>query len=254
MNSQMNWFEIAAVEEKIRNLPKALSDGLKITGPQKAFCLGRDVQVVPPSQLPAKPGLVSKEGQARLFHDLASIELQAMELAVRTLYEYPEAPREFREQLAEIAEGEGRHLGLCLRGMEDLGYQWGNWNVHNTLWNAVGESDTLLDRILIVHRYLEGSGLDAGESILRRLKGIGFSPAKAVVEVIVREEVDHVNFGSLWYRRVASAEGIDPERDFAKRIEEIARVVPRRERIARDLRLKAGFTEYELSVLESFST
>ena len=123
-------------------------------------------------QLPAKKGLSFKEGQARLLHDLASIELQAMELCLRSLYEYPDAPVAFREQLATIALGEGNHLQLCLNGIETLGFAWGDWPVHVALWHSTANSDSLLDRILIVHRYLEGSGLDAGDTLLRRLSGV----------------------------------------------------------------------------------
>jgi uncharacterized ferritin-like protein (DUF455 family) len=71
---------------------------------------GRDVQILPIRELPPKKGLSSKEGQARLLHDLASIELQAMELGARTLAEFPQAPSGFREQLAVITLEEASHL------------------------------------------------------------------------------------------------------------------------------------------------
>lgn len=247
-----SWFSIREVDEKIRSLPDVLTSLLT----QTEFCrgeiaLGRDVSVVMPAELPSKPGLASSEGQARLLHDLASIELQAMELAVRTLYEFPEAAPEFRKELAEIALDECKHLQLCLRDMRDLGFNWGHWAVHLALWQAVSTQDTLLDRILIVHRYLEGSGLDAGESILRRLVGVGNKYVRKTVKVIVDEEIAHVDFGSRWYRRVAEELRIDPERDFAERMAYLVRAVPRRERLAAELRRRAGFSDYEISVLEA---
>ncbi|HVK60573.1 MAG TPA: DUF455 family protein [Bdellovibrionales bacterium] len=253
LSSASDWFAIRDVQVKLEQLPRVVGEGLGLTVPVKDFELGRDVGVVPPSQLPPKPGLFKTEGQARLLHDLASIELQATELAVRTLVEFPDAPKDFRNELAELAVSEGRHLQLCLDGMNDLGFPWGSWDVHLTLWNAVSPEDSLLDRILIVHRYLEGSGLDAGESILRRMQGVKALRARPVVETIVREEVDHVHFGSRWYRRTAEALRLDPDKDFEHRIAKVAREVPRRERLAHDLRRRAGFTETELSILERFS-
>jgi uncharacterized ferritin-like protein (DUF455 family) len=246
------WFAIKAMREKIAALPSTLDRALGATRAVKNFdVLGRDCGVVPPSQLPSKPGLSRVEGQARLLHDLGSIEAQAMELAVRTLCEYPEAPNKFRLELAELALGEARHLTLCLDRLDALGFGWGHWDVHLTLWQAVAPEDSLLDRILIVHRYLEGAGLDSGESILRRLIGVASAqPAREVVEVIVREEVDHVLFGSRWYREIAHLNKIDPERDFCQRIGKIMQTVPRRDRIARDLRLRAGFSEPEILALE----
>ena len=249
--ASVDWFSLANVREKLADLPAALAQAMIQTRAKKSFELGRDVRVVGPAELPPKPGLSKVEGQARLLHDLASIELQAMELAVRTLCEYPEAPAEFRKELSEIAAGEGRHLALCLDRMEAMGFAWGHWDVHLTLWNTVGPQDTLLDRILIVHRYLEGSGLDSGESILRRLVGVaGARAAKETVELIMREEVDHVLFGSRWYRTIAEQTHIDPETDFRDRIAQIAQIAPRRDRVARELRRQAGFTPFEIAELE----
>ncbi|RYZ67422.1 MAG: DUF455 family protein, partial [Proteobacteria bacterium] len=145
-----DWFAVANVRAKIRETPNALARALNTSAPRKQFDLARDVRVVQTKDLPNKPGISTVEGQARLLHDLASIELQALELGLRTLEEYPEAPKEFREQLAEVTAGEARHLALCLDGIEALGYSWGHWNVHLALWNVVSPEDSLLDRILIV--------------------------------------------------------------------------------------------------------
>lgn len=168
----MQSLETPNVWDKIQNIEKscelALKGGLLLAPDQPA----RDVLVLDSKQHPPKLGLSKKEGQARMLHDLASIELQAMELGLRTLIEFPEAPEGFREELMAVTISEGQHLRLCLEGISDLGYSWGHWPVHTALWNAVSSEDQLLDRILIVHRYLEGSGLDAGDSLIRRLDGI----------------------------------------------------------------------------------
>jgi uncharacterized ferritin-like protein (DUF455 family) len=263
--SGFDWFSIESIDKKIERLPAAIDyaftklntlsgSGFEAGGSKITFVLGRDAQVVQPSQLPPKPGLASREGQARLLHDLASIEAQAMELAVRSLFEYPDAPPEFRKELAEIALSESRHLRLCMDGLERLGFRWAHWDVHLMLWNAVSCEDSLLNRILIVHRYLEGSGLDAGESILKRLTGAAEKGARDIVRVIVKDEVDHVLFGSRWYKKIAEQLKINPETDFCERMNHISRLVPRRERLARELRKQAGFTEFELNHLEEIDT
>lgn len=213
---------------------------------------GRDVEVVSIAAARGKPGLSSGEGQARLLHDLASIELQAMELAYRTLIEFCEAPEEFRHGLAELALSEGRHLRLCLEGIEKLGFAWGHWPVHLALWHSTASTDTLLDRLLIVHRYLEGGGLDAGSTILRKLNGTADLGALRIVRTIVDEEVGHVSFGSHWYRRICELEGLRPEDDFGPRLTRVLHKVPRRlEKIDRELRRRAGFTDIEMDFLEA---
>ena len=119
------------------------------------------------------------------------------------------------------------------------------------LWAAVDKGDSLLDRVLIVHRYLEGSGLDAGETLLRRLDAVLESPLHAIAKVIIEEEVGHVEFGSRWYREICKQEKIDPQNDFAPRLESFRYRIPKRiEKISRTYRIKAGFTESEITYLE----
>ncbi len=251
METQHSLF-INNVHAKIKaadpSLHLALSSNAKIQVPETP---GRDVQVLVSQYHPDKKGLSTAEGQARLLHDLASIELQAFELALRTLFEYPEAPKLFREELAALAKSESEHLQLCLDGMEALGFKWGDWPVHLTLWQAVSAKDSLLDRILIVHRYLEGSGLDAGNHLLRRLNGVSLGISEAVLKRINTEEVDHVLFGSRWYHNISKQEGLDPEKDFPERLGRLRFQLPKRfEKINDELRAKAGFTHNEIQSLK----
>jgi uncharacterized ferritin-like protein (DUF455 family) len=249
----MNSLEACNVFEKLSLIEESCHKAMMgwITNvPEKP---GRDIQVLHMRLHPKKIGLSYTEGQARLLHDLANIELQAMELALRTLIEFQDAPKKFREELKDITLSEARHLALCLDAIEKMGFKWGHWPVHIALWEAVGEDDSLLDRILIVHRYLEGSGLDAGENILNRLHTIHAPEVVPVVETIMREEVDHVLFGSNWYREICKQLEINPEEDFPERLQKISLKVPRRlEKISTDLRKKAGFDDFELKILQDF--
>jgi uncharacterized ferritin-like protein (DUF455 family) len=227
---------------------------------------GRDVSILEQRQMSPRKGLALKEGQARLLHDLGNIELQAMELAARTLYEFPEAPPEFRNELVEIALEEATHFELCLNALDELAIPWGTWPVHCSLWEAVGKYQNradLLGRIMLVHRYMEGSGLDAGARILERLSGVngrtegprgqltgnGILLTRKVVHRIVEDEIGHVSFGSRWYHAVCERNRIDANEHFKKSYPEILWLLPRTERPAYDLRRQAGFSEYELDVI-----
>lgn len=213
----------------------------------------RDIQVLHPKYHPDKKGFSTPEGQGRMLHDLASIELQAMELGLRTLCEFSEsAPEEFKEELLAIVVSESNHLRMCLMEIEQLGFKWGDWPVHLSLWRATSETDSLLDRILIVHRYLEGSGLDAGETLLRRLQLIEAPTVKKAVNQIVTDEVGHVEFGSRWYRKICHEQKIDPNEDYVNRMNQLLSILPKRlEPLSIDLRKQAGFNDIELSYLEN---
>jgi uncharacterized ferritin-like protein (DUF455 family) len=212
----------------------------------------RDIPVLDSKFHPPKSGFSKLEGQARVLHDLASIELQAMELALRSLLEYPDAPPQFREELKALTISEGQHLRLCLEGLGDLGFKWGDWPVHIALWDAVSAEDGLLDRILIVHRFLEGSGLDAGSILVRRLEGVDDGRhTDKIVRQINFEEIGHVKFGSDWYRRICALEKIDPTEDYPRRMDALRVKLPKRmEKLNHDLRAKAGFTPAEIDYCE----
>lgn len=247
-------FNTPDVWEKIQNIEKTCEDALKLSTPWQDIPEepSRDVVILHPKMHPAKKGFSTPEGQARMLHDLASIELQAMELGVRTLVEYPEAPQGFKEELMAVTVSEAQHLRMCLEGIEALGFKWGDWPVHCALWRAVDKSDTLLDRILIVHRYLEGSGLDAGDTLIRRLEGTaGKGSIQKIVKQINFEEIGHVDFGSRWYREICDQSKIDWASDFPERMDSLRLRLPKRvEPINRDLRTKAGFTEPEIEYYE----
>lgn len=252
MSEVQNPLLLADIDEKLNCIEtscKQVNQGLAFEVPE---VIARDVEVLPLKSLPKKPGLSKPKGQARLLHDLASIELQAMELGFRTLVEFPEAAQSFRQELTEVVLDEARHLQLCLNGLEDLGHFWGEWPVHTVLWQSVSAEDSLLDRILIVHRYLEGSGLDAGSRILEKLQGTSSGLVRSIVRVINEEEIGHVLFGSNWYRFFCGEQGLDPEEDFVDRMKKLSDRVPRRlEKFNYRLREQAGFSLAELEVLEA---
>lgn len=210
---------------------------------------GRDVALILDIKShPQKPPLNSRLGQARMLHDLGNIELQAMELAVRTLAQFPEAPPEFRRELAEIALEEARHFGLCLNALDELGSPWGSWPVHRSLWDVVTDGD-LLERVLIVHRYMEGAGLDAGSRLMERLTGVVAPLAKEVVGTILREEVGHVSFGSTWFRKICTSHRVDADAYFREAYPKILAAIPRNEKPDFEIRRRAGFNQSEIDTI-----
>lgn len=210
---------------------------------------GRSIDVLPINKMPKKVGLSTLVGQRKLLHDLANIELQAMELGFRTLVEFPWAAPSFREELLSIVLEEAKHLQLCLQGIESLGGHWGEWPVHLGLWAAVDAKDTLLERIFIVHRYLESSGLDAGDTILRRLSGIRSRVVAEIVKVIVDEEVGHVSFGSRWFQYYCSEQEVRSEKFFYDKTKKILLKNPRYDKLCIPLRQQGGYTPNELELL-----
>jgi uncharacterized ferritin-like protein (DUF455 family) len=245
-------FNVENVNEKInllrRQETQILEQKKRVQMPKLP---ARDVLVLDFKSHPAKKGFSTSEGQARMLHDLASIELQAMELGLRTLLEFPDADPQFRDDLWRLTVSESEHLEMCLNEIQAMGFKWGDWPVNCGLWTAVSDQDSLIDRVLIVHRYLEGSGLDAGDTLLRRLAGVDAKCVQKALKIINDEEVGHVMFGSSWYRKFCLVESLNPETDFTSRMDKLRGVLPKRiGQINHELRRRAGFNENEIFYLE----
>lgn len=235
---------------KIKNLAAAIRAARAGQGEAVPELPARDIQVLGIRDLPPKKGISFVEGQARLLHDLANIELQAMELGFRTLLEFPHLDSKFLDELESLTLGEGHHLSMCLEELSNMGFPWGTWPVHLALWTATSPEDSILDRLLIVHRYQEGGGLDAGETLLRRVREMKLHNIEKILNVIFSEELGHVQFGSYWYKKFATQEGLNPEEEFVRRLPVLMGRMPRRlEPVSKELRLKAGFTEIEIAAI-----
>ncbi len=253
----MNVFETKEIQNKIQGLETHIQSVLSGRIFHVPDLSARDLEVREPLEHPPKKGLSSKEGQARLLHDLASIELQAMELALRTLTEYHHQIKgtQYLDLLVQLVLSERSHLQLCLNGIRDLGFEWGHWPVHMALWKAVAVDDTLIERVFIVHRFLEGSGLDAADTLLRRLSGVDGKHIDKIVKTISTEEMDHVQFGSQWFFDLCKREKLDADSVFKNTLYSVRVKLPKRlEPINSDLRQRALFTVSEIETLKAFQS
>lgn len=252
--SVSNIFLLGSIEEKLDMVESSIHQAMLGVSMEMPVSPARGRAVVAPlHQHPSKKGFSQPEGRARLLHDLANIELQAMELGLRTLYEFPDAPAALKDELADVTLSEGRHLKMCLEAIEDLGFHWGDWPIHLGLWETVSTEDSLVDRMFIVHRYLEGSGLDAQDTMLRRLEGVHDPRTYAVLKQIHREEIDHVYFGSRWQSELSQSLGSDKASNLRAQLTRLRDRLPRRiQPICHKWRLQAGFSPEEIEVLEDF--
>ena len=87
--------------------------------------------------------------------------------------------------------------------LEELGACYGEVAVHNALFEASQKTQTLLERMAVVPRYLEANGLDATPMILEKLERLPHNAmlerVKAALGVIVEKEVGHVKKGNVGF-------------------------------------------------------
>ncbi len=205
-------------------------------------------ELVPPLEVP-KRRMDTLEGRAILLHSLAHIEFNAMNLALDAIWRFSDMPQEYYEDWLKVAKEESYHFSLVNEHMQSLGYCYGDFPAHNSLWEMVERtSDAVIARMALVPRTMEARGLDAVPGIRDRFKQVKESRAVEILEIILHDEIGHVLIGNRWFNFLCSKAGLSPittYRDLARKY-----CAPTlRGPFNVEARKQAGFTSEELSIL-----
>ncbi len=205
-------------------------------------------ELVPHTQLKAK-SMATPEGRAMLVHSIAHIELNAIDLALDVVWRFAGMPEAFYTDWVRIAQEEAKHFTLLRNHLVDMGYDYGDFPAHNTLWDMAERTQgDLLARIGIVPRTMEARGLDASPGVKNKLVSVGDHRAGDILDIILQEEIGHVAAGNRWYRYLCAQRGLDPVSTYAELIAQYdaPKLRPPFNMAARRL---AGFEEAELAAL-----
>ena len=205
-------------------------------------------RLVHPRELP-KRGLGSDEGRAAFLHAIAHIELNAIDLGWDAVYRFRGLPEGFYRDWSQVADDEARHFVLLRDRLRELGFDYGDFDAHNGLWEMCEKTaHDGLARMALVPRVLEARGLDVTPGMIARLRGMGDARTVEILETILREEVAHVAAGSRWYRWYCEGGGVEPRARFRELLQEYASGYLRGP-FNIEARLLAGFDEDELESL-----
>ncbi|PUE09070.1 hypothetical protein B9Z51_09100 [Limnohabitans sp. T6-5] len=205
-------------------------------------------ELVPHTQLKAK-SMATTEGRAMLVHSIAHIELNAIDLALDVVWRFAGMPDAFYTDWVHIAQEEAKHFSLLRTHLVGMGYDYGDFAAHNTLWDMAERTrGDLLARIGIVPRTMEARGLDASPGVKNKLVSAGDHAAGKILDIILEEEIGHVAAGNRWYRYLCAKRGLDPISTYAELIAQYD--APKlRPPFNMEARRLAGFEEAELAAL-----
>ena len=166
--------------------------------------------LVPPGDL-RKRGMRSTEGRATLLHALAHIEFNAIDLALDIVWRFADMPEQFYREWVQIAREEAYHFRLLQARLKAMGYAYGDFPAHNGLWAMAEKTqDDVLARLALVPRTLEARGLDVTPPMRDKLAQAGDMEAAAVLDIILRDEIGHVEVGNRWYKHLCAQQGLEP--------------------------------------------
>ncbi|KAF1721024.1 ferritin-like domain-containing protein [Pseudoxanthomonas wuyuanensis] len=223
--------------------------------PQPIGMPGRPMRpaLVHPRELPRR-GLGSQEGRAAFIHAIAHIELNAIDLAWDAAYRFRGLPAAFYADWVAVANDESRHFVLLRDRLRQLGYDYGDFDAHNGLWEMTEKTaHDGLARMALVPRVLEARGLDVTPGMIAKLRALGDDATADILEIILREEIAHVAAGSRWFRWYCERAGADPRARFRELLKEYAGGYLHGP-FNIEARLLAGFDEDELAALSQQAT
>lgn len=198
----------------------------------------------------ARRSATAGAGHAALIHALAHIEFNAINLALDAVCRFPGLPASFYTDWLRVAAEEAIHFRLLRDHLRSLGREYGDFVAHDGLWQmAVKTAHDPLARMALVPRVLEARGLDASPGIIRRLRANGDAPGAAIVEIILRDEVGHVEIGTRWFNHLCAERGCDPDATFERLLAEFDAPHPVPP-VNLDARRRARFTPHELALME----
>jgi len=209
--------------------------------------------IVSPANLPHRKDFESNEGLATLVHSIAHIEFSAIDLALDAVYRYPRMSMAYKVDWLEVARDEIRHFKMLEELLHTLCFRYGDFPVHSGLFDAAtNTAHNILDRMAIVPRYFEASGLDVGPQIIKKLdnKRKISSVAKLIkiLNIIHDEEIEHVLKGDKWFKYLCEKEGKSEEVYF-EILERYDLLNKHRPHVNAQARKVAGFTCDEIKRL-----
>jgi uncharacterized ferritin-like protein (DUF455 family) len=209
-------------------------------------CLVEHIKLKPPS-------MRTPAGIAALVHAIAHIEFNAINLALDICWRFAGMPEAFYRDWLRIAQEEAKHFTLLRDHLLSLGFDYGDFDAHNALWDMAERTrHDLLARIALVPRTLEARGLDASPAVRAKLVGAGDHRAGEILDVILSDEIGHVAAGNRWYRFVCEQRGLDPIATYAE-LATRYQAPKLRAPFNLEARRAAGFDDAELAALQSAS-
>ncbi len=234
-----DWQAGELVQSPVPDLPEVIEAG----HPERP-------ELVPPRELPRRK-LGSVEGRAAMTHAIAHIEFNAINLACDAVCRFRDMPAGYYGDWIGVAAEEAYHFSLLQEHLRELGFQYGDFPAHNGLWDlAQKTAGDVLVRMAMVPRVMEARGLDVTPDISRRFAAAGDDRMVGILEIILRDEVGHVEAGTRWFHYLCEQRGLDAEQTYFELLNSFFREgIPCPLHV--QARLEAGFSEHELARLEA---
>jgi len=218
---------------------------------QESLIPGRppEPQLVNPLSV-KKRSMNTNEGRAIAIHALAHIEFNAVNLALDAVWRFSNMPEQYYLDWIKVAGEEAKHFFMLRNHLNSLEYDYGNFPAHDSLWEMVEKTKgDILARMALVPRTMEARGLDAVPLIRARFLQAKDAEMVEILDVILRDEIGHVEIGNRWFNFLCKEREVDPIIIFNS-LSQQYNAPHLRGPFNIEARKKAGFTDAEIDFLQ----
>ncbi len=245
---------VAIKSEFVEEYLALLRSGVEIDYTPKVFAqpsYASKCRIVDPSQLSPRKHLHTPHGLAILLHSILHIEYSAIDLALDAVYRFGAMPMEYKIDWIVVAQDEIRHYLMLEKLLHALGYAYGDFDVHSGLFDIANATQgDIMERMALVPRYFEASGLDVNPQIIKKLQNQHKEPFVAqIIEAlttIYHEEIDHVLKGDRWFKYMCLQRGVNPTQTYLEILHKYHFLEKHRPHINVQARKDAGFSCEEI--------
>lgn len=256
----LNWLAESHIDAKVGGVLKLRQDWLA-----GAFSLDASARLLADQPIPGRPdrpelvpplqvkrrAMNTVEGRAVLIHALAHIEFNAINLALDAIWRFADMPHDYYVDWLQVAQEEAYHFSLLADHLRVLGYQYGDFPAHHSLWELAEKTqEDVLARMALVPRTMEARGLDATPAVRAKLAQAKDLAAAEILDIILRDEIGHVMIGNRWFAYLCELRQLAPVATYAVLAQQY-KAPQMRGPFNLDARRAAGFSEEELIALQA---
>jgi len=155
-------------------------------------------------KFPKATRLNENDKKAMALHSFANHELLAIEMMAAAILVYPHSSDEdvrFKKGILSALKDEQKHLGLYIKRLNQLGYEFGDFPLNDFFWRQMEKLKTAPQYTAMMSLTFEAANLDFAQYYAKIFRSFDDVVTAEILETVLEDEISHVAFGSHWMKK-----------------------------------------------------
>lgn len=208
---KINYFDFARLilegenlEDKFFSQSIEWNDWKEYSLPQRPGRVGRISFSEEQMKFPKANRLNENDKKAMALHSFANHELLAIEMMASAILLYPHETDEdvrFKRGIVTALKEEQKHLGLYIKRLNQLGYEFGDFPLNDFFWRQMEKLKTPAEYAAVMALTFEAANLDFAQYYSKIFRDFGDHETADILDIVLEDEIGHVAFGTHWMKK-----------------------------------------------------